>query len=303
MQIHDAGLFHFTKKQEIGGHDIMKKIGALISLVLLLVILSTSFALAAPFSVDATSPKDGETGMAMDNMGVKVEFTQGVYSEKYQADNIKQFKLVDDKGKQVPIRVVFNPKDTHIVLVLADTANGAVIKGSTQYTLTIGADLVAADGTLLGKEDKITFETLNPATSMTSSMVMMGVMVVGMVYFSSRTAKKEAEKSKVKKDEVVNPYKVAKETGKTVEEIVAIEQKKKEKQTQKEAKKQRHVAENKVEIISNNMRVSKARPISAGGGKYKTGKAAIAAKKAAAEKARQERKQQQGAKKGKKKNK
>jgi hypothetical protein len=82
-----------------------------------------------------------------------------------------------------------------------------------------------------------------------------------------------------------------------------MEQKKKEKQTQKEAKKQRHVAENKVEIISNNMRVSKARPISAGGGKYKTGKAAIAAKKAAAEKARQERKQQQGAKKGKKKNK
>ena len=281
----------------------MKKIGALISLVLLLVILSTGFAFAAPFSVDATSPKDGETGMAVDNMGVKVEFTQNVYSEKYEADNIKQFKLVDAKGKEVPVRVVFNPKDTHIVLVLADTANGAVIKGSTKYTLTIGAELSAADGTLLGKEEKITFETLNPSTSMTSSMVMMGVMVVGMVYFSSRTAKKEAEKAKVKKDEAVNPYKVAKETGKSVEEIVALEQKKKEKQSHKEAKKQRHVAENKVEIVSNNMRVSKARPISAVGGKYKTGKAAIAAKKAAAEKARQERKQQQTAKKGKKKNK
>ena len=279
----------------------MKKIGALISLALLLVLFSTSFAFAAPFSVDATSPKDGETGMAVDNMGVKVEFTQSVYSDKYEKDNIKQFKLVDAKDKEVPIRVVFNPKDTHIVLVLADTANDAVIKGSTKYTLTIGAELSAADGTLLGKEEKVTFETLNPSTSMTSSMVMMGVMVVGMVYFSSRTAKKEAEKAKVKKDEVVNPYKVAKETGKSVEEVVAMEQKKKEKQTQKEAKKQRHVVENKVEINSNNMRVSKARPISVGGGKYKTGKAAIAAKKAAAEKARQERKQQQGAKKGKKK--
>jgi hypothetical protein len=281
----------------------MKKIGALISLALLLVLFSTSFAFAAPFSVDATSPKDGETGMAVDNMGVKVEFSQAVYSEKYEADNIKQFKLVDSKGKTVPVRVVFNPKDTHIVLVLADTANGAVINGSTKYTLTIGAELSAADGTLLGKEEKVAFETLNPSTSMTSSMVMMGVMVVGMVYFTSRTAKKDAEKAKVKKDESVNPYKVAKETGKTVEEIVAMEQKKKEKKTQKEAKKQRHVAENKVEIVSNNMRVSKARPISAGDGKYKTGKAAIAAKKAAAEKARQERKLQQGAKKGKKKNK
>lgn len=281
----------------------MKKIGAIISLVLLLVLLSTSFAFAAPFSVDATSPKDGETGMAVDNMGVKVEFNQAVYSKEFQADNIKQCKLVDAKGVEVPIRVVFNPKDTHIVLILADTANGAKITGSTMYTLTIGPEFSAADGTLLGEELKVKFETLNPSTSMTSSMVMMGVMVVGMVYFTSRTAKKEAEKAKVKKDEAVNPYKVAKETGKTVEEVVALEQKKKEKKSHKEAKKQRQAAENKVEIASNNMRVSKPRPISAGDGKYKTGRAAIAAKKAAAEKAKQERKQQQGAKKGKKKNK
>lgn len=281
----------------------MKKIGAIISLVLLLVLFSTSFALAAPFSVEATSPKNGDTGMAIDNMGVKVEFTQPVYSKDFEAENAKQCKLVDAKGKEVPIRVVFNPKETNIVLILADTSNGAVIEGSTKYTLTVGPEFSAADGTLLGEELKVEFETLNPATSMTSSMVMMGVMVIGMVYFSSRTAKKEAEKARMKKEEAVNPYKVAKETGKTVEEIVALEQKKKEKKTHKEAKKQRHVAENKVEISSNNMRVSKPRPISAGGGQYKTGKAAIAAKKAAAEKARQERKQQQGVKKGKKKNK
>lgn len=281
----------------------MKRIGAILSLALLLVVFSTSFAFAAPFSIQATSPKNGETGMAIDNMGVKVEFTQSVYSDKYEADNTKLCKLVDAKGKTVPIRVVFNPKDTNIVLILADTANGALIKGSTKYKLTIGAGFSAADGTLLGKEQVVAFETLNPATSMTSSMVMMGVMVVGMVYFTSRTAKKEAEKTKVKKDDVINPYKVAKETGKSVEEIVAMEQKKKEKKTQKEAKKQRQAAENKVEISSNNMRVSKPRPISVGGGQYKTGKAAIAAKKAAAEKARQERKLQQGAKKGKKKNK
>jgi hypothetical protein len=134
---------------------------------------------------------------------------------------------------------------------------------------------------------------------MTVSMVMMGVMVVGMVYFTSRTAKKEAEKAKVEKEEAVNPYKLAKETGKSVEEIVALEQKKKEKKAQKDAKKQRQKEENKVEISKDNKRVSKRRPISEGGSEYKTGRAAIAARKAAAEKARQEKKQQ--AKKGKKK--
>ncbi len=282
----------------------MKRIGAIISLVLLLVLLTTTFAFAATFEVTKTSPTDGQTGMAIDNMGVKVEFTQSVYSKEYQATNAKLCKLVDAKGKNVPVRVVFNPKETNILLVLADTAKkGVTIKGSTKYTLTIDPAFVSADGTALGKELKVQFETLNPSSSMTASMVMMGVMVVGMIFFTTKTAKKEAEKAKEKKDEPVNPYKVAKETGKSVQEIVALEQKKKEKRVQKEAKKKRHVAENKVEIASNNMRVSKPRPISEGGAQYKTGKAAIAAKKAAAEKAKQERKKQQTAKKGKKKNK
>lgn len=277
----------------------MKRIGARILLAMLLVLMTTSFAFAAPFAVEETSPKDGETGMAIDNMGVKIRFTQPVYSAEYQAANTKLCKLVDADGKTVPIRVVFNPDEPTVMLVLADTANGAKIDGSTEYTLTVGADFTAADGTTLGQSLEMTFETLNPSTSMTVSMVMMGVMVVGMVYFTSRTAKKEAEKAKVEKEETVNPYKVAKETGKSVEEIVALEQKKKEKKAQKDAKKQRQKAENKVEIAKDNKRVSKRRPISEGGSEYKTGRAAIAARKAAAEKARQEKKQQ--AKKGKKK--
>ncbi len=207
----------------------MKRLGALISLILLLALFTTSFAAAATFAVENSSPKDGQTGMAVDNMGVKVEFTQSVYSKENQAANKEMCKLVDPKGKEIPILVVFNPKAHSEMLVLADTTNGAVIEGATEYTLTINPGFVATDGTELGKEYKVTFETLNPSTSMTVSMVMMGAMVVGMVFFTSRTAKKEADKSKEKKEEVVNPYKVAKETGKSVEEIVAQEQKKKEK--------------------------------------------------------------------------
>lgn len=280
----------------------MKKTGARILLAMLLVLMTTSFAFAAPFAVEATSPSDGETGMAIDNMGVKVRFTQPVYSEENEKANAKQCRLVGADGKTVPIRVVFNPDEPKVMLVLADTANGAKINPSTEYTLTVGADFLAADGSVLGEELKLTFETLNPSTSMTVSMVMMGVMVVGMVYFTSRTAKKEAEKAREKKDEPINPYKVAKETGKSVEEIVAQEQKKKEKKAQKDAKKQRQQAENKVEIASDNKRVTRPRPISEAGARYKSGKAAeAAARKAAAQKAREQKKQQ--ANKGKKKNK
>lgn len=280
----------------------MKRIGAIISLVVLLVLLSTSFAFAATFAVTETSPSDGQTGMAIDNMGVKVEFNQPVYSKKYNKSNTALCKLTDAKGKAIPLRVVFNPKEPSVILVLADTTKKVTITGNTKYTMTIAPEFSAADGSQLGKQEKVEFTTLNPSTSMTASMVMMGAMVVGMVFFTTRTAKKEAEKSKDKKDEPVNPYKVAKETGKSVAEIVAQEQKKKEKRAEKEAKHKRHAAENKVEIASKNMRVSKPRPVSAGGSQYKTGRAALAAKKAAAEKAKQERKQQ-NAKKGKKKNK
>jgi len=281
----------------------MKRIGAIISLVVLLVLLSTSFAFAATFAVTETSPSDGQTGMAIDNMGVKVEFNQPVYSKKYQSSNTALCKLMDAKGKAIPVRVVFNPKEPRVMLVLADTTKKVTITGNTKYSMTVAPEFTAADGSQLGKELKVHFTTLNPSTSMTASMVMMGAMVVGMVFFTSRTAKKEAEKAREKKDEPVNPYKVAKETGKSVAEIVAMEQKKKEKKNQKDAKKKRHAAENKVEIASKNMRVSKPRPVSEGGSQYKTGRAALAAKKAAAEKAKQERKQQQTAKKGKKKGK
>lgn len=270
----------------------MKRIAAGICLALLLFMMTASVALAAPFAVEETSPRDGDTGMAIENMGVKVRFNQPVYSEDNQNANTALCSLVDKDGKTVPIRVLFNPDDEDVILILADTAKGAVIEATTEYTLTIGGEFTAADGSALGEPLTLTFETLNPKTSMTASMVMMGLMVVGMVYFTSRTAKKEAQKAKEQKDQPINPYKVAKETGKSVEEIVAAEQKKKEKKAQKDAKKKRQKEENKVEISPDNKRVSKPRPISQAGSSYKTGRAELAAKKAAEQRAKQEKKQQ-----------
>ena len=255
----------------------MKRAGVLISLSLLIIMFSTAFASAAPFGVEETSPKNGETGMSVDNMGVKVYFNEDIYSKDNQKANAKRCKLTDPKGKKVPVRTVFNPKEKNIMMVLADTEKGAKIKGSTKYKLTIDSGFVSTKGNIMEKPVTVSFKTLNPQSSMTVSMVMMGVMVVGMIFFTSREAKKQAQKDVRKKEEAVNPYKEAKRTGKSVEEVVAAEQKKKEKQAAKdEAKKKRHKEENKVEIASDNIRVSKPMPISLGGSTYKTGRAEAA---------------------------
>ena len=107
-------------------------------------------------------------------------------------------------------------------------------------------------------------------------MIMMVVMIVGMIFFSSRSAKKAMEKEKEEKgkSETVNPYKEAKRTGKSVEEIVEKDKKRKAKQAEAEEKRRAEEKKIQEEVAEklrkeSNKRVSKARPISAAGSTYK----------------------------------
>ena len=112
---------------------------------------------------------------------------------------------------------------------------------------------------------------------------MMIVMIVGMIFFSMRSAKKAMEKEndqKQKKD-TVNPYKEAKRTGKSVEEIVEKDKKKKAKQAEAMAKQKAKEAELEAELEAmeakrnakqkkaSTKKVSSPRPISAAGSQYK----------------------------------
>ena len=256
----------------------VKRIGALICLLAFAMSMSLSVAFAAgDLKIDKISPENGAKDMAMDNMGYKVYFNQNVYKNK--KNNAKLCTVTDNKGKKVPTIVVVNPKEKNVMMVLADTNNRKTkIKGKTKYTLKIDANFKADSGQTLGKEFTSSFRTLNPSTSMWVSMGMMGVMIVAMVFFSTREMKKQNEKNspQKKKEKTVNPYKEAKRTGKSVEEIVAAEEKKKAKQ---KAKRERQKQENKKEIASDNIRVSKKRGISELGLKYKDPKPAKAEKK------------------------
>ena len=245
----------------------MKRIGAIACLVVFMMTMTMGIAMgASELKVEKISPKDKATDMAMDNMGFKVYFNQDVYEK--QKDNKKFCSIKDSKGKEVPSLVVSSKKEKKVMMVLADTTNKDIkIKGKTKYTLTIEEGFKSDSGGSLAEKYESSFTTLNPSSSMWISMGMMGVMVIGMVFFSSREAKRQKEKeTPEKKHKAVNPYKEAKRTGKSVEEIVAAEEKKKAK---REAKRERQKKENKVEIASDNIRVKRKAPISAVGIKYK----------------------------------
>jgi hypothetical protein len=259
-----------------------KRIAAILALAMALVFAMavTAFGAETALTIESTTPKDGDTGMAIENMGVKVFFSEPVYDKDNAPGNIGKCSMKDENGKKVPTQVIFSEDDPNVMLVLADPNNANTnIQGKTEYTLTIEEGFTAASGNQLAKTTTISFTTLNPRNSMFVSMGMMVVMIGGMLFFGMRDTKKKQEEEKGKKKsgyEAVNPYKEAKRTGKSVDEIVAEEKKKKEKFEAKEAKeaakKERHEKENKKEISDSNLRVSRPRPISEAGSTYKAPK-------------------------------
>ncbi|QIB68123.1 hypothetical protein Ami103574_01820 [Aminipila butyrica] len=261
-----------------------RSIGAIAALVLLMVMMTTSFGFAGTLKLEDSYPRDGDKGMQVENSGVKLYFNQKMIAKNNIEENLESFKLTDAKGKALPIRVLYSPKEEGLVLVLVD--NQTLLSDST-YKLSISKDVMAASGDTLAKNQSITFNTVDTSSAMKANMAMMGIMVVGVVFMSSRAAKKQMEKDKEEAgvEEKVNPYKVAKETGKSVEEVVALDQKDKEKQRRKQAKKLAKEAEEWTDededaVLNDNKRVKGPRPIAAGGSAYLTGRKAAAEERA-----------------------
>lgn len=220
----------------------MKKMGVILSLTILIVLCAASFCFAEPLKLEDTYPRDGYGNAAIDNFGIKLYFNQDVINKENEEANKKCFVVKDDKGKKVPTMVIYSDKEEGMLMVLADmTSKDLKIKQDCEYTLTVSGDFTAASGETLGEDVNIKIKTLNQAKASKINVMMMVVMMVGMIFFGRQTDKKQEEKKQA--DEKVNPYKVAKETGKSVEEIVEAENKKKEKKAAAEAKKAKKEAE------------------------------------------------------------
>lgn len=262
----------------------MKRIGAILCLALMTVFMSASvcFAGQGDLVIKDQYPKDGATGTAVENASIKIWFNQDVRpkNQNIRKANKKAVKLVDEKGKALPIYVAYSPDEEGLMMVLS--GDNAEIKGDTKYTLTIDSSFQATNGDTLAKGDKVAFTTLNQSQATTVNMVMMVVMMVAMVFFSSKSMKKQMEKEKNEKgkQDTVNPYKEAKRTGKSVEEIVEKDKKNKEKQAaaaakraaKREKERQEEAAAEEKAAKASNKRVAGPRPIAAAGGKYKAPK-------------------------------
>ena len=258
----------------------MKRASALIVLSLLLtMLLAVPVMAASSLKVEQTSPRDKATGQSVDNMGVKVYFNKDVYSKSktVRKANADRCQLYDNKGRKISTKVAFSSDEKRVMLVVANTTgkHKAKIKSQTKYTLRIKSGFASADGSTMSAYS-MSFTTLNQRSSMYISFGMMGVMVVGMVFFTMREQKRQAKREREAREGYVpiNPYKEAKRTGKSVEEIVAREQERKERieeQLAKQRKKEQARAEKEAEKEAEKdyMRVSRPRPISEAGSTYK----------------------------------
>ena len=269
----------------------MRRLGMIIAIIAL-TMLPALTCFADSLEIVDSYPRDGGTGLQPVNCAVKLYFNQDVSGEKYMTANSTCFRITGPDKKALPITVLHDSKDTSMVLVvLKDT-----LAEDTEYKLTISGDFTATSGDMLEKNKTITFRTRSTKNDGKVSMVMMGVMFVGIIIFSSRQMKRQTQKDAEAKEKnaKVNPYKVSKKTGKSVEDIVKKEDKIKRKKAAEEAKVKAAAGDNKEtkghaeeeEEVSTNIRVSGPRPISAAGSTYKSGKKAkaeAAAKKKAAE--------------------
>ena len=289
----------------------MKRVRTIACLTALIVTISSVFAFGAEnLKIVESYPKDAQKNTTVENMSVKLTFNNPVDAEKNQKANTKCFTIKDEDGNKLPLRVFYIPDKSKKVLVLVDMTSdkmaannknhkGIKIHDNQKYTLTVSKDLVDNDGNKLGKDEKITFTTINQKWNTKIYMILMAVMMAAMFFFTSRQAKKQAAENNpnAKKDEPFNPYKEAKRTGKSLEEVMAQHEKEVAKLEAKQAREAKKAAKEEAEIEKlmaeqeeaekgiNHYKVSGPAPISKGGAKYKTGRKA----KAEARKAEEER--------------
>ena len=287
----------------------MKKISRILFIIMMITLLATGLAFAdgteGGLELTDTYPKADSTGAAIENFDVKLYFNNEMSEDILGDVNDDCFQLID--ANVLPTLVLYSPKETGVVMVLFDPnaenldSNGKqiTIKGNMEYTLKISGDLKDDQGNTLGKDMTVKFTTINQTRN---SMVSMGLMIVlyaGIIGFSLRSAKKTAEKQA--KEAKVNPYKEAKRTGKSVEEIVEKEQKKKEKMEKKALEDEDEDDDDEEEedyLEEGHYRVKTRRTVASAGSTYITGRKAEAEERAERE-ARYARNQAKQKKKGK----
>lgn len=212
---------------------------AVLAAVMVMMSAVMSFA-AGGLELVSSYPENNQNNTSIENLGVKLTFNNPINSEEAKKADVSKFSIVDEDGQKVPIDVLFSEKDDGLVLVLADIDKGFVAKNNAEYTLTIDAGLVDNAGNTMDTAKTIKFKTYNQKVNNMVNMGMMFVMFGGIMVLTMRqNTKKEEEEVKDEPKEVFNPYREAKRTGKSVEEIQAEQARKEAKLAKKKARKKK----------------------------------------------------------------
>ena len=244
---------------------------AVLAAIMVMVSSAMSFA-AGGLELKSSYPEDGQKNTSIENLGVKLQFSNPINSDEAKATDESLFAIYDEDGKTIPIKVLFSDKSDGVVLVVADIDEGFIAKNNSDYKLAISGDLVDNEGNTLGADKTITFRTYNQRVNNMVNMAMMFVMFGGIMFLTVRqNNKKEEEEAEAKEEpkESFNPYKEAKRTGKTVEEVMAEQAKKEEKLAKKKARRKKSSEpahekkiENCAELLNNVYHVHAPAPVS-----------------------------------------
>ena len=232
----------------------MKKISLIAILTSIMIMAASVFCFAeGGFELLASYPEDGQSNTSMENLGVKLTFSNEMGSAEATAANADKFAIYDEDGKTIPIQVLFSDKEKGLVLVLADTDKGFVAKNNSEYKLVISGDLIDNEGNTLGADKTVTFKTYNQRVNNMVNMAMMFVMFGGIMVLSLRQndEKKDEEPKEETKEQAFNPYREAKRTGKSIEEVKAEQAKKEAKEAKKKARKAKKSPEPQPQKIEN----------------------------------------------------
>lgn len=237
----------------------MKRVSliAIITSIMIMAGAAFSFADAGDLKLVSSYPENGQKNTSMENLGVKLYFSNPINSEEAKKADADKLAIYDEEGSEVPVQILFSSKNDGLVLVLADSDKGFTAKNNSEYKLVISGDLVDNDGNTLGADETIAFRTYNQRVNNIVNMVMMFVMFGGIMVLSvkqNNDKKEEEEEPKTKdapKETAFNPYKEAKRTGKSVEEVMAEQAKKEEKLAKKKARKKKKTEETYEKKIDN----------------------------------------------------
>lgn len=264
----------------------MKKAGIILSLSILMVLMSFSFCFADGLELLDSYPKDGSNDARPESFLVKLYFNEDVSDIEGQEGNEDMFRFTDAEGKELPAIPLYDEKKPKEIWVLVDET----LASDSEYQLFISGELSNTNGDSLGEDKTINLKTRNLSTDNSVNMGLMGVMVVGMIVFTTlstrRQLKKQEEGAQAEGKSKVNPYKVSKETGKSVKDVVEATEKEKEKARAKtQAGKSKSTESDKgkastksAQSEKDTKRVKAAKPITAAGSTYITGRKAQAEK-------------------------